>query len=221
MQDYLVHLQLRYNILLASSSTTHTALSTRNFHPQGGEILRYLRNTEIVASPPLRIEQARQSDGKLTTCQSDIEDIFVRFFSQLFASERNVPWPHPGASDFLRDLPTFPAEFREQLVCTISLGEAGDALRAMKVGSAAGPDGFPAEFYKELWPVLGPKLVALFNEVLDSTTAPVSFKLGRVVLIPKHDTQDPADPGSWRPITLINADCKLLSLVLARRLRAV
>ncbi|KAM7297287.1 hypothetical protein ISCGN_022440 [Ixodes scapularis] len=46
-----------------------------------------------------------------------------------------------------------------------------------------------------------------------------SFRLGRIVLIPKRGG-DHVNPGAWRPITLLNRDYKLLAATLASRLQA-
>ncbi|KAM7311452.1 hypothetical protein ISCGN_008359 [Ixodes scapularis] len=90
----------------------------------------------------------------------------------------------------------------------------------MKTGSAPGPDGFPAEFYRTFWDVLGNYICAVLREFFTEHRLPESFRRGRIILLPKEGG-DPNDPGAWRPITLLNASYKLLASIITQRLHGM
>ncbi|KAM7314859.1 uncharacterized protein ISCGN_004643 [Ixodes scapularis] len=90
----------------------------------------------------------------------------------------------------------------------------------MKTGSAPCPDGFPTEFYRTFWDVLGEHVCAVLPTFLTELRLPESFRQGRIILLPKEGG-DPSDPGASRPITLLNTSYKLLASVLAQRLHDI
>lgn len=87
----------------------------------------------------------------------------------------------------------------------------------MNQSTAPGPDGLVTGFYSTFFDILGP-LLKLVNCFLESGTKPPSFSAGRIVLIPKEG-MTPSSPSSWRPITLLNTNYKLVATLLVRRVR--
>jgi hypothetical protein len=103
------------------------------------------------------------------------------------------------------------------------LEELKAALGRLPRGKAPGDDGFPYEFYSELWPELGPRLCAVLNEAFHSpldAPLPASMRTGRITLLYKGKGADRASPASYRPITLLNCDYKIVASVLAFRFAA-
>ena len=95
------------------------------------------------------------------------------------------------------------------------------AVRASGV-SAAGPDNLPMELYKRLPPKTVAAILALLWEALaadprlpDDTLK--TLMAGTVTMVYKG-AGDPQDPGSYRPITVLNADIRLLMAHLAHQL---
>lgn len=90
----------------------------------------------------------------------------------------------------------------------------------MQNGKCPGPDGFPAEFLKTFSDKLAPLLLNKFNESYISGVLPQSLRHAIISIIFKKD-KDPSQCSSYRPISLICSDVKLLAEVLARRLETV
>lgn len=90
----------------------------------------------------------------------------------------------------------------------------------MRAGKWPGLDGFPSEYYKKYIDKLAPILKTVFDESFLLGKLPGTFNEALISLIVKKD-KDPTDPGSFRPISLINVDCKILTKVLAMRLESV
>ena len=77
-------------------------------------------------------------------------------------------------------------------------------------------DGIPFEVYCLLFekvPAFQKHLVSLFNDVLHLVIMPTSWKLTKLVLLFKKG--DPLLLKNWRPLSLINADAKLFTKILA------
>ena len=90
----------------------------------------------------------------------------------------------------------------------------------MKPGKSPGLDGFPVEYYKKHIYILAPVLTAVYSESLSQGQLPNTFNEALISLILKKH-KDPLDPGSFRPVSLINVDCKVLTKVLAMRLENI
>ena len=99
-------------------------------------------------------------------------------------------------------------------------------------GVSPGLDGLPYEFYMHFWEELGPPFLAMANAALaaapagrdalqpDEATLPASMLQGLIVLLSKGSDKDPHSLASYRPITLLNCDYRLLARVLCTRLAA-
>ena len=103
----------------------------------------------------------------------------------------------------------------------VTLNECLAALGALARGKRPGVDGLPAEFYRTFWDVLGVEMVEVFNEAfLDPAAQPLlssSQREGCTVLLYKGD--GPRElVSNYRPITLLNADYKILAKLLATRM---
>ena len=105
---------------------------------------------------------------------------------------------------------------------SITLACAAAALAKAALGKSPGCDGLPYEVYAALWDVLAQPMVDAWNEAFaDPTEQPelcVSQRTGVIVLIHKGDGKSVDELDSFRPITLLNADYKLLARVLVARL---
>jgi hypothetical protein len=98
----------------------------------------------------------------------------------------------------------------------ISELEVRQALKHLPSGHSPGLDGLPVEVYRRGTDLLAPLLSRLFTAAEELAQLPPCFLDGVVVSLPKQG--DLTDPANYRPITLLNADYKLLAKVLANRL---
>ena len=102
----------------------------------------------------------------------------------------------------------------------VSIEEITEVLSSCKDNKVPGIDDLPTEFYKKFWHLLGHGLVETFNAAFDSGHMSTSQKQAIITLIDKKD-QDRTLLSNWRPISLLNADVKLLSKALAYRIKKV
>lgn len=110
---------------------------------------------------------------------------------------------------------------------SLTADELKRALKTMQRGKSPGMDGIPYEFYLTFWNDLSTLLTAAVNEeFLSSATTPKydwRFTLGIISLLFKGTAQKPLPEdqvASYRPITLLNCDYKLVAKAMALRMAA-
>ena len=89
----------------------------------------------------------------------------------------------------------------------------------MKSNKTPGDDGLPIEFYRKFWNDLKEIIVKSFNESYAKQNLPESQKRSLISLIHKKGSR--LDLQNWRPISLLNHDYKILSMVLAERMKKI
>ena len=102
----------------------------------------------------------------------------------------------------------------------IKMSELTDALNSMKRGKTPGSNGFPIEFFRSFWCEVGPFLYRAAKNSLKGGDGLPSHREGIITLIPKKGKSQHQYKG-WRPITLLNADYKIISTVISNRLKSV
>ena len=95
--------------------------------------------------------------------------------------------------------------------------EVKQAINKLNKNSAPGSDGLTSDLYKSHSNFFAPLLAELFNSMCYNKAAPRSFLISIIKLIPKIENSLNVD--EFRPISLLNTDLKILSHVLASRLR--
>ena len=91
----------------------------------------------------------------------------------------------------------------------------------MESRKSPGIDGIPKEFYKEFWEILKNDLQHIFNNVLfNLKTTPKTWNQAIITLIPKQ--KDKLEYLKyWRPISLLCTVYKILTKILANRLKQI
>ena len=85
---------------------------------------------------------------------------------------------------------------------------------------APGPDGFPAEFFRHFWQTISPLFLRMSQTIqLNSKILP-HMNTAIISVLLKPD-KDPTLPSSYRPLSLINTDIKIISKALAIRIETV
>jgi hypothetical protein len=93
------------------------------------------------------------------------------------------------------------------------------ALESIGDLKTPGADGMPSIFYKKFWPIVGDYVKSEVLNVLNGGVMPQGWNDTVIVLIPK--VKNPEKIGDLRPISLCNVLYKLISKVLANRLKKI
>lgn len=166
------------------------------------------------------ISSIKNLDGKLTHNPDEINQCFRDFYKKLYSSDNN---PSEASIDnFLNSivLPKLNQEQATTMDADLTQAEFEEALAQMPLNKAPGPDGFPVEFYKALWPTVGPTYYRMAREILNTGLLSSNMNSANISLILKPD-KDPSLPTSYRPISLINTDLKIICKAIARRLEKI
>lgn len=87
----------------------------------------------------------------------------------------------------------------------------------LQSGKSPGPDGLPAEFYKTYKHLLIPALRRVFEEARETGVLPPTMREALIIAIPKPD-KPRTRIDSYRPLSLINVDAKILAKLIANRI---
>ena len=212
-------LKFEYNSILTEKVEFGLFRARQKYFESGdkaGKLLAsYIKHKELSSSI-----SSVQSMGSLLTKPVDINNAFREFYKGLYTSATDSS--QEEMVNFLNklNLPTLNLDQREMLDAPITEEEIRETILNMPSGKAPGPDGFTTEFFKCFCTELSPLLLSMYTEALDKGVLPPTLSQALISLILKKD-KDPADCNSYRPISLISVDVKILSKILANRLQGV
>ncbi|KAJ0694981.1 putative RNA-directed DNA polymerase [Helianthus annuus] len=105
------------------------------------------------------------------------------------------------------------------LIRPFTLLEVKEALKDCGDDKAPGPDGLNFKFIKVFWHLFELDFMKIFDHFFEDGKYSIGCNSSFITLIPK--IKDPVDLKNYRPINLIGAITKLISTVLANRLKKV
>uniref|UniRef100_A0A669DW20 Reverse transcriptase domain-containing protein n=1 Tax=Oreochromis niloticus TaxID=8128 RepID=A0A669DW20_ORENI len=163
------------------------------------------------------IHRILSSTGQLLSDHKQINDRFRSFYSQLYTSGTTATVTE--ITNFLNalDIPTLSDVARGSLDADFTLEEIRIAICSFPNGKACGPDGFGIEFYKTHIDVIAPLLLRMVNCSVVNGSFPHSFYDAHICLLLKKD-RDETNVSSYRPLSLLNSDQKIIAKVLTNRL---
>lgn len=110
-------------------------------------------------------------------------------------------------------------DMNDALMAPYSGEEVWKALESIGDLKAPGVDGMPVVFYKNLWQLIGERVKHEILTVLNGGNIPDGWNDTLIVLIPK--VKNPEKLKDLRPISLCTVLYKLVSKVIANRLKVV
>ena len=110
----------------------------------------------------------------------------------------------------------------QKLTCEgkISAEECYNILESFQTNKTPGNDGIPIELYKVFWPLISDPFLKCVNESFEKGEMSCSQKQAVITLIEKKG-KDRSYIENWRPISLVNVDTKIMSKVIATRIKNV
>ncbi|KAL6201844.1 hypothetical protein ACLB2K_025556 [Fragaria x ananassa] len=178
--------------------------NTRFFHLS--TIQRRLRN---------RILKIQNEQGQWVCGEGLIHKEFESQFKAIFSSGGYRDWGMALSGV----TPLVSREMNEELLVDITMDEVSEAVHQMGALKAPGLDGFPGLFYHKYWEIVRDLVCLTSNEFLSGVACLRDLNKTHIVLIPK--VPNPEKTGHFRPISLCNNSYKILSKILANRLKRV
>ena len=214
-----IALKTQYDLLSTQNTERHLLWSRGHYYEHGDKAGRLLAYQLKCRSASRMIPQIHNG-SQLTIDPIEINNTFKAFYTNLYTSE--FPLDSSNMLQFLNylDIPKVDVDVKTELDKPLQLQEIFDSIQKMQSGKTPGPDGYPVEFYKKFSSQLAPILLDMFNHSLSHSELPQSLTEASISLILKPG-KDPLQCGSYRPISLLNLDVKILAKLLASRLDTV
>lgn len=161
------------------------------------------------------IEKLKKKNGDWTTNDKDVNGVLKEFFMDLFTTEG------PADTRRITDLiePRVTGDMNDMLTKPYTVNEIKKALKQMHPTKSPGPDGMPPLFFQSFWNIVGTSFVSTCLHILNNDGDPTPLNHTFIVLIPK--TKRPTKPSEFRPISLCNVICRVISKVIANRLKSL
>lgn len=137
------------------------------------------------------------------------------YFSKLFTLE--VAQPNPEVLSLVKRKVT--DEMNNALLAPYAEEEVRKALFDIGDLKAPGPDGLHAIFYKRFWSMLGDDLTKEVLQAVNTCSIPDGWNDTAIVMIPKVNS--PEKVTQFRPISLCNVVYKVISKMIAARLKII
>jgi hypothetical protein len=162
-----------------------------------------------------RIAGLQDAVGRECNTQEEIEEAFVSYYQSLFQSGgvRQAEQCTAAIHE------TVTANMRDGLLAEFTREEIHEALKSMPQQKAPGSDGYTADFYQFHWDTVGGEVCDAALQFFNSIKMEGNLNATNIVLIPKKS--NPCSVTDFRPISLCNVLYKIISKVLANRLKGV
>jgi len=175
---------------------SHFAYRNHRWAEEGEKCTSFFLNAHKNQVRADTVSRVRTSHG-ITSDNSEILNQFSKFYESLYTET-----PTSGEAQ-LKLTPEQSTDCSRPFTLT----DLKTALTASENGKCPGLDGIPVEFYKALWPDIGPDLFDIFNQAQDTGILPESMR----------QKGDLTEVRNWRPISLLNADYKIFAKCIANR----
>ena len=182
---------------------------------EGEHCTKYFFGLEQSKSKTKVMNSTCDENGQLINDPNEILKTQSKFYEQLYQKDENV---HFNKS--FKPHKTLSLEQTQVLDQDISIEELKNAVKSTARRKSPGTDGFPIDIYIVFFQKLQHILLDAFNHDLEMGRMTITQRQGVIMLIPKSN-RDLTYVKNWRPIVLLNSDYKVLSKILATRLKMV
>ena len=150
----------------------------------------------------------------------DISFTIREFYTNLFSRKSVMTVQDCEAFLDTLDIPSLMPDERDICEGMINVNEYFNCLQSMHSNKTPGDDGITREFYVAFFDLIKDLLMSSINYSWEVGELSTSQKQAVINLIEKKG-KDKRYMQNWRPISLLNVDAKLISKVLAMRLKKV
>ena len=178
---------------------------------------KYFLNLEKSGFDRKRISEIKNEQGNIVSDQMGILGVLNLYFEKFY---QNVTSSNAMQIDACLEVNLRPLSSNqtESMSGPITKQECLTALLKMSINKYPGLDGFNVEFYKFFWNDINDLLLQSYQFSYDDGILTDTQREGIFILIPIRN-KDPLLPSSYRPITLLNIDCKIIASVINSRMK--
>ncbi|GKV16331.1 hypothetical protein SLEP1_g26989 [Rubroshorea leprosula] len=153
-------------------------------------------------------------DGEWFEEPEEVKQTIHDYFRGKFKEEK---WNRPSIGTI--PVKKISEEDNKMLVSTFTEEEIKEAVWSCDGNKSPGPDGFNFNLIKKVWPIIKEDICASIAEFYESGKMVKEGNASFIALIPKKENS--TELGDYRPISVIGCMYKIVSNLLANRLRKV
>lgn len=181
---------------------------------EGDSNSRFFHATTKIWRKTYTIHSLLNNNGQSVSWNSGLQELMIVYFSTLFKSAETEWETVVECVD--RQITE---EQNLELLMPVEEEEVKRALFSMHPEKSSGPDCMSPGFYQKYWNTVGKDLISLVKRFFDTASFDSHLTDTNIVLIPKKKC--PVQMTDLRPISLCNVAYKVISKVLANRLKRV
>ena len=150
--------------------------------------------------------------------KTDIIELYIhKYYEKLYKEE---PFNESEQNIFLNYITDkLSNNDKEILGSEITDEEIFNAVKSLSTNKAPGIDGIPIEFYQKFWKIIKNEVTQIIKNIITGTLLLNNQRKAIITLLPKGGDLDLNLLKSWRPISLICCDTKIISKILANRIK--
>eukprot|EP00253_Pinus_taeda_P017913 PITA_17913 len=185
---------------------------------EGEKNTKFFHKTTMQRRMRNQISQVNNAQGVKVETQEGIEQEFVHYFKEM-SKEPNINRAE-AIDSITRKIPRLITEEQNTLLLKpISLQEVENAVNSVKASKAPGPDSFTSNFIQHFWELIKWEVWQVVEESHNMRWMYLGLNATFISLIPKSEESNTLD--KYRPIALCNIIYKIISEVVALRLKPV
>jgi exonuclease III len=158
-------------------------------------------------------------EGEILTDTKDVLEYSAAEFGKIFEKKETSEEAFQKLTT--NQMKKLSQQEKEKFNESLTNEEVIKAIRCLKGSSVPGKDGLTARFYHYFIQELSPILTKVLNNFIESNIAQPNFNEGIIIVIPKGDRTSINHFDQMRPVTLLNSDYKILTHVIANRIKTV
>lgn len=160
-----------------------------------------------------RITKIEKMTGSWCNTEQEMGEEIAKYFQHLFTSSQPSEF-----EEIFGGIPrTITVDMNKSLTRQVSEAEIRRAIFSMQPNKAPGPDGMSPIFYQKFWNIVKKDVVAAILNFFSNDFMSTAFNETMITLILKIDS--PSNLTHYRPISLCNVVYKIVSKILANRLK--
>jgi ribonuclease HI len=206
--------QKQHTKVLVQEETYWRQRAKMHWLKEGDLNTKFFHMSASARSKVKKIEKLMSDENELVTKQQELGEVARKYFQDLFKSKEGSQEPVLSLIS-----PRISAEDNAILEASITKEELKTALFEMHPDKSPGPDGFNPAFFQKFWHLCGDDVFTAVKDWLQRGYFPSSLNETNICLIPKCER--PMSMKEFRPISLCNVLYKMVSKLLANRLKQV